>query len=48
MQKIFILLRTHMGHDFSAYKKNTICRRVERRMQIHQMDKITTYDRLLQ
>jgi len=48
MQKIFILLRTHTGHDFSAYKKNTIYRRIERRMQVHQMDKIATYVRLLQ
>jgi two-component system CheB/CheR fusion protein len=48
MQKIFILLRTHTGHDFSSYKINTIYRRIERRMQVHQMDKITTYVRLLQ
>jgi two-component system CheB/CheR fusion protein len=48
MRKIFILLRTHTGHDFSSYKKNTIYRRIERRMQVHQMDKITTYVRLLQ
>jgi len=48
MRKIFILLRTHTGHDFSSYKKNTIYRRVERRMQVHQMDEITTYVRLLQ
>jgi two-component system CheB/CheR fusion protein len=48
LQKIFILLKTHTGHDFSSYKKNTIYRRVERRMQVHQMDKITTYVRLLQ
>ena len=26
-QKIFILLRTHTGHDFSLYKQNTIYRR---------------------
>ena len=48
MHKIFILLRTHTGHDFSSYKKNTIYRRIERRMQLHQMDKIATYVRLLQ
>jgi len=48
MQKIFILLRTHTGHDFSSYKKSTIYRRIERRMQVHQMDKIATYVRLLQ
>ena len=47
-QKIFILLRTHTGHDFSLYKQNTICRRVERRMNISQLDNIPNYIRLLQ
>jgi len=48
LQKIFVLLRTHTGHDFSAYKQNTICRRIERRMNVHQIDKISNYVRLLQ
>jgi two-component system CheB/CheR fusion protein len=48
LQKIFILLRIYTGHDFSSYKKNTIYRRIERRMKVHQIDKITTYVRLLQ
>ena len=48
LQKIFILLRTHTGHDFSFYKQNTICRRVERRMNVHQIDKISNYVRYLQ
>jgi two-component system CheB/CheR fusion protein len=48
LQKIFILLRIHTGHDFSSYKKNTIYRRIEKRMKVHQIDKITTYVRLLQ
>ena len=47
-QKIFILLRTHTGHDFSLYKHNTIYRRVERRMHIYQLDNISNYIRLLQ
>ncbi len=47
-QKIFILLRTHTGHDFSLYKKNTIFRRVERRMNISQLDNLPNYIRLLQ
>ena len=33
-------LRTHTGHDFSLYKKNTFYRRIERRMGIHQIEKI--------
>jgi two-component system CheB/CheR fusion protein len=48
LQKIFILLRTHTGHDFSSYKQNTICRRVERRMDVHQINKISNYVRYLQ
>ena len=47
-QKIFILIRTHTGHDFSNYKQNTIYRRVERRMNIAQLDNVQSYIRLLQ
>lgn len=47
-QKIFILLRTHTSHDFSLYKQNTIYRRVERRMNISQLDNLPSYIRLLQ
>jgi len=47
-QKIFILLRTHTGHDFSLYKQSTIYRRVERRMVISQLDNLSNYIRLLQ
>jgi two-component system CheB/CheR fusion protein len=47
LEKVFILLRTQTGHDFSPYKKSTIYRRVERRMDLHQIDKITTYVRFL-
>ena len=45
---IMILLRSQTGHDFSSYKKNTVYRRIERRMGIHQIDKIATYVRFLQ
>jgi two-component system CheB/CheR fusion protein len=47
-QKIFVLLRNHTGHDFSLYKQNTISRRVERRMNVSQIDSIPNYIRLLQ
>ena len=47
LDKIVILLRTRTGHDFSQYKKSTIYRRIERRMAIHQIAKITTYVRFL-
>ena len=48
LEKAIILLRTQTGHDFSAYKKNTFYRRIERRMGIHQIDKISAYIRYLQ
>jgi two-component system CheB/CheR fusion protein len=47
-KKIFVLLRSHIGHDFSRYKKNTINRRVERRMAVHQIDGLDSYVRYLQ
>lgn len=46
--KIVILLRAHTGHDFSAYKKTTVCRRVERRMGVHQIAGISEYVAFLQ
>jgi two-component system CheB/CheR fusion protein len=47
-QKIFILLRNHTGQDFSLYKHNTIYRRVQRRMNITQIEHLTRYIRFLQ
>ncbi len=48
LQKIMILLKSHTGHDFSAYKQNTICRRIERRMNVHQLKDTEAYVRYLQ
>ncbi len=48
LPKIFILLRAHTGHDFSLYKKNTLCRRIERRMNVHHIDQGSHYVRYLQ
>lgn len=45
---IMALLRSKTGHDFSSYKKNTVHRRIERRMGIHQIDKIDAYVSFLQ
>jgi two-component system CheB/CheR fusion protein len=47
LEKVFILLRAHTGNDFSQYKRNTIYRRVERRMGLHQIDKLSSYVRFL-
>jgi two-component system CheB/CheR fusion protein len=43
LQKVFMLIRTQTGHDFSYYKRNTINRRIERRMNIHQIENIELY-----
>jgi two-component system CheB/CheR fusion protein len=37
IQKILMLLRSHTGHDFAYYKKNTITRRIDRRLAYHQL-----------
>ncbi len=48
MEKVVILLRVHTGQDFSLYKKSTIYRRIERRMGIHQIERIADYVHFLQ
>ena len=48
LKKICILLRDRTGHDFSLYKENTVIRRVERRMALHQIDRQDEYLRVLQ
>lgn len=48
LEKILILLRTRTTHDFSFYKRNTLYRRIERRMGIHQISRIAGYVRYLQ
>ncbi len=48
LKKIFILLRSQTGHDFSLYKPSTIERRIERRMAVHQIDTLDSYVKYLQ
>ena len=48
MQKIFVLLRARTGNDFSSYKPNTIRRRIERRMNLHQFKGTAQYVHYLQ
>jgi two-component system, chemotaxis family, CheB/CheR fusion protein len=48
LKKIFLLLRAQTTHDFSQYKRNTILRRVERRMAVHQIERMEAYVRYLQ
>ena len=47
LAKIVILLRERTGSDFSPYKKNTVYRRIERRMGLHQIDSLANYVRYL-
>jgi chemotaxis methyl-accepting protein methylase/PAS domain-containing protein len=45
--QIIMILRERSGNDFSLYKKNTIDRRIERRMGLHQLKTIALYVRYL-
>ena len=48
LKKIFILLRTQTGHDFSQYKPSTIHRRIERRMSVHRIETMDAYVKYVQ
>ena len=48
LEKVIILLRVQTGQDFSLYKKSTVYRRIERRMGIHQIERIADYVHFLQ
>ena len=48
LQKIFVLIRNQTGHDFSLYKKNTLHRRIERRISVLQIDRVSRYVSYLQ
>jgi two-component system CheB/CheR fusion protein len=47
MESIFRLLRRSTTVDFTGYKSPTIARRVQRRMALHKMDKLSDYGALL-
>ena len=48
MEEIMALVTDRTGHDFSGYKRNTLVRRLERRMAIHGLDDPRAYLRHLQ
>ena len=48
LRRIFALVRGRTGHDFSAYRKNTVLRRIERRMAVHQILRMQDYVRYLE
>lgn len=47
LNKIFAILRTQVGHDFSSYKINTILRRIGRRMGLNHIEQHDTYVKFL-
>jgi two-component system, chemotaxis family, CheB/CheR fusion protein len=48
LSRIYAVLRTRTGHDFTEYKERTFQRRVQRRMQVVQTTKLEDYAERLQ
>ena len=47
LSRIFLSLKKQMGVDFSAYKQSTLIRRVQRRMALHRLEKLSQYAQYL-
>ncbi|MDP3087915.1 MAG: chemotaxis protein CheB [Methylotenera sp.] len=47
LKQILLHIRSSIGHDFSSYKKSTICRRIERRMVLQGIEDMLVYARFL-
>jgi two-component system CheB/CheR fusion protein len=43
LQEIMLVLRTKTGHDFRSYKRATVLRRIERRMQVNGVATLGAY-----
>lgn len=43
LSAITAVLRRRLKHDFSGYKQNTLIRRIQRRMQVLQIESVTAY-----
>ena len=48
LHTIFTIVKARTGHDFSSYKKNTILRRIERRMTVNEAGGIRKYLAILE
>jgi two-component system CheB/CheR fusion protein len=48
LQRVLVILRNRTGSDFTAYKKSTIGRRIERRMTVHGISNLGDYARFLE
>ena len=47
LQKLFTLVRSHTRRDFSRHKRSTIMRRIQRRMQLQQVETLSAYLQIL-
>ncbi len=43
LRLLFALLKAKTGHDFSAYKRNTVLRRIDRRMMVNEVQRFRKY-----
>jgi len=48
LREIFTQLRLHTGHDFTNYKRPTLLRRIERRINVHNLTGLPDYANFLQ
>ena len=48
LRDIFTLIRVRTGHDFSNYKRPTLLRRIERRINVRSLPDLPAYARFLQ
>ena len=48
LKDIFMQLRLRTGHDFSNYKRATVLRRIERRMNVRQITDLAKYARFME
>lgn len=48
LERILSVIRTRAGHDFSAYKRDTLLRRIQRRMGLHRIESLGDYARYLE
>lgn len=48
LHAIFTLMRLRTNHDFSSYKRSTLLRRIQRRMQVHRLSDLAEYVSILQ
>lgn len=47
LARVFSSLKTQIGVDFSSYKRTTLLRRIQRRMALHRIEKLSAYKQFL-